>query len=288
MISLSNSPLRTSRRFCLLVRMAAAGTPSTARTDEASLPPFFETRSMRCPSSSRTAWMSLSDPSLISPRSSGRRRSSIVRCSRASLPTSTSRLRILRATRSAGQPTKLSMTMRSPVDVEIALREVPRSMPTVNIPPACCSTAMSRLPASPRDALTEVRVNTVKQRVGDGLPVALPAEQLRLLVVREAGHLGENGRHPGADEHHERRGFDAPIFQNGVHASEIPEKRTLNRFREPPGFVLPGVEVDLVHEGAQVGQRVAGVAVFVRGNGVDGRIRRGPQVIRFDPSVLRR
>ena len=37
----------------------------------------------------------------------------------------------LRATRSAGQPTKLSTTTRSPADVEIALRDVPRSMPTV-------------------------------------------------------------------------------------------------------------------------------------------------------------
>ena len=34
------------------------------------------------------------------------------------------------ATMSAGQPTKESTTKRSPFDAEMALREVPRSMPT--------------------------------------------------------------------------------------------------------------------------------------------------------------
>src|SRR5258706_2193029 len=242
MMSLSNRPLRTSRRFCWLLRSAAAGTPSTARTDVDSLPLFLATSRSRWPSSSRTACTSFSEPSLMSPRSSGRRRSSIVRLSRASLPTSTSRLRILRATRSAGQPTKLSTTMRSPVDVVMALRDVPRSMPTVNTPPGVRSTAISGLPAPTRSALTEVRVNAVEQRIGNRLPIALPAEQFGLLVVREARHFGEDGRHPGAHEHHEWRRFDAPILNGGVHAPELSEERALDGCREPPGFVLPGVE----------------------------------------------
>src|SRR5262245_55727147 len=156
--------------------------------------------------------MSLSDPSLMSPRSSGRRSSSIVRCSRASLPTRTSRLRILRATRSAGQPTKLSATMRSPVDVEIALREVPRSIPTVNTPSADLSAAMYGLLAPDRSAFAEERMDPVEQGVGNRLPVAWSVEQLGLLVVREAGDFGENCGHLGADEHYKWCRLDAPVL----------------------------------------------------------------------------
>ena len=43
---------------------------------------------------------------------------------------STDRFRLFFATLSAGQPTKESTTKRSPFDAEMALREVPRSMPT--------------------------------------------------------------------------------------------------------------------------------------------------------------
>src|SRR5262245_19515871 len=173
--------------------------------------------------------MSLSEPSLMSPRSSGRRRSSIVRCSRASLPTSTSRLRIFRATRSAGQPTKLSATMRSPVDVEIALREVPRSMPTVNMPsPPDLSAAMYGLLAPTRSALAEERMNPVEQGVGNRLPVARSIEQLGLFVVREAGDFGENRGHFGADEHYEWCCLDAKVLDAGVYATEVSKKRTLD------------------------------------------------------------
>src|SRR5215467_8697574 len=198
--------------------------------------------------------MSLSAPSLMSPRSSGRRSSSIVRCSRASLPTSTSRLRIFRATRSAGQPTKLSATMCSPVDVEIALRDVPRSIPTVNIPSDDLSAAMYRLLAPTRSTLAQVRVNPVEQGVGNRLPVARSAQQFRLVVVREAGDFGENRGHSGADQHHEGRGLDAPIPNGWVYATEVSKKRTLDRFRKTFRFVFSGVHVDLIDQCAHVGQ----------------------------------
>jgi hypothetical protein len=54
----------------------------------------------------------------------------MLRLATASWPMRTSRLSTLRATMSAGQPTKLSTTKRSPFDAEIELREVPRSIPT--------------------------------------------------------------------------------------------------------------------------------------------------------------
>src|SRR6476661_4512503 len=153
--------------------------------------------------------MSFSDPSLMRPRSSGLRKSSIVRLSSASLPTSKSRFRILRATRSAGQPTKLSTTTRSPADVEIALRDVPRSMPTVNTLLASLAPMFSGLLVSRWCALVDVGVDAVEQGVRNRLPVLSVAEQRRFFEIREAGHFGENRRHPRRREDDKRGGFDA-------------------------------------------------------------------------------
>src|SRR5262249_33255215 len=225
MISLSNSPLSTSRRCCLFVRSAAAGTPSTARTGAVSFA-FFVTIESRWPISSRTASASFSDASLMSPRSSGRRRSSIVRLSRASLPTSTSRLSIFLATRSAGQPTKLSMTTRSPVDVEMALREVPRSIPTVNTPFASLA-AIPRLLVFLSHALMEVRLNPGKQRVRNRLPVTHLTQKLCLVVVRQTGHFSENRGHSRGGEYDEWRRLHAPIFDIGIYPAQIPKQRAV-------------------------------------------------------------
>ena len=64
-----------------------------------------------------------------------------------------SRLSTLRATRSAGQPTKLSTTNCPPLEDEMALREVPRSMPTLNASSAGllprCRTVVFQLPLVP-------------------------------------------------------------------------------------------------------------------------------------------
>ena len=87
---LSAMPSMALRRRCRLTRKASAGTPTTARTCGRFLPfCLSHARPMRWRSISCTASSSCSEPSLISPRSSGRRRSSIERFSSASRPTST-------------------------------------------------------------------------------------------------------------------------------------------------------------------------------------------------------
>ena len=132
----STMPVSVLRSCCLLMRIASAGTPTTARTFcDPSFPPFSRlpltpTSPSRWVSSSRTAARSFSEPSRMRPRSSGRCSSSMGRFSSASWPMSTSRLRILRETMSTGQPTRLLTTCRCPFEAEMELWEVPRSMPT--------------------------------------------------------------------------------------------------------------------------------------------------------------
>src|SRR5690349_10198501 len=110
-----------------------------------------------------------------------------------------SRFRTFRATRSAGHPTKLSTTIRSPADVEIALREVPRSMPTVNTL-ASLAPMFSGLLVSRWCALVDVGVDAVEQGIRNRLPVLSVAEKRRFFEIRQARHFGENRGHPRRGE----------------------------------------------------------------------------------------
>src|SRR3954453_10902496 len=272
-------PFIELRRYCLFVRSAAAGTPTTARTFEPCTLPLAltPTRRSRCLSSSRTASTSFSEPSLSRPRSSGRWRSSMVRFATASWPMRTSRLRTFRATMSAGQPTKLSTTKRSPFDAEIALREVPRSMPT------CSSSSAISTPFLRRVARAGVGVDPVEQRLGDLLPVLRAAEHGRLTLVRKTADLGQHRRHAGGDEDDERRALDAPVLQPRIDAAQAAEELLLQRRGEAVGLVAADVGVDAVEELAQVGHRIAGRSVLVGGEARERRIVRWAEVVGLDP-----
>src|SRR5687767_16004315 len=112
----------------------------------------------------------------------------MVRLSSASRPITRSRFSTLRATRSAGHPTKLSTTNCPPLDAEIALREVPRSMPTRNGAAAdCSSTLIGVLPFSDRvNLLITEGLDAIDQRLGNGLAMRRGLEPFRLVGVGQA------------------------------------------------------------------------------------------------------
>src|ERR1051325_10403524 len=256
---LSTMPFIELRRYCLFVRSAAAGTPTTARTFSASVFPFTPTRRSRCLSSSRTASTSLSEPSFKRPRSSGRCRSSMVRLDTASCPISTSRLSTLRATMSSGHPTKLSTTKRSPFDAEIALRDVPRSMPTWRM-----SSAMIRDSFLLRPVVgARVRADAGHQRVGDLLPVLGAGQHRRFLLIGEAADFREHGRHVGGDEDDERRALDAPVFEAGIAGAQFRVELLLHDAGELARFVAPRVGVHAVEQFAHVSQRIPRHAILL-------------------------
>ena len=73
---------------------------------------------------------------------------------------------------SAGQPTKLSTTKRSPFDAEIALREVPRSIPT-----------WEDLGSGHSDSFPGVGMNAIEECLRDLLTVFGAAEHRRLAFI---------------------------------------------------------------------------------------------------------
>src|SRR5688500_11621350 len=97
----------------------------------------------------------------------------MVRLSSASRPTTATRFSTLRATRSAGHPTKLSTTNCPPPDDEMALRDVPRSMPTRSgVAADCSSTLINVLPfPSALGFLIDETLNPGYQRLGDRLAI---------------------------------------------------------------------------------------------------------------------
>src|SRR5215212_5553189 len=278
---LSTIPFIELRRYCLFVRSAAAGTPTTARTLCASVLPFTPTRRRRCLSSSRTASTSFSEPSFSRPRSSGRCRSSMVRFETASCPIRTSRLRTLRATMSSGHPTKLSTTKRSPFDAEIALRDVPRSMPTWRM-----SSAMIRDSFLLRTIIrARIGAAAVEQRVGDLLPVLRAAQHRGLLCIRQATDFRQHGGHVGGDEDQERRPFDAPVFESGIAGAQFGVELVLHDGRELVRLVAARVGVHAVEELAHVAEGVAGDAVLLGGELRQRRIAGRAEVIRLDAAA---
>src|SRR5687768_12074013 len=251
---LSTIPFIELRRYCLFVRSAAAGTPTTARTFEASIFPFFPltpTRRSRCLRSSRTASTSFSEPSFRRPRSSGRCRSSIVRFSTASCPMRTSRFRTFRATMSRGQPTKLSTTKRSPLDAEMALLEVPRSMPTLRI---SAILFISFLPT--RRVRACIGADALEERPGDLLPVFGRPQHGRFLFVRDAADFREDGRHVRRHQYEERSALHAPVFQPRVFGTKRRVQLLLDDVGELLRFVPPRVGIDAFQQLAHVGHRV--------------------------------
>src|SRR5438270_5789687 len=155
---------------------------------------------------------------------------------------STDRLRIFFATMSAGQPTKESTTKRSPFDAEMALREVPRSMPTWRMS-AISSPFLLRCLRGGR-----VRVNSLGKRAGDLLPVFGALEHGDLAGVRHAADLGENRGHFGRDEHDERRAFDAPVLEPAVLRLQVREELLLDGGGEALRLVASRVGIDAVEE----------------------------------------
>src|SRR5215207_6588450 len=137
----------------------------------------------------------------------------MVRLSSASRPITRSFFSTLRATRSAGQPTKLSTTNCPPLEHEMALLDVPRSIPTRSGAAAdCSSTLMAILPLCDcMSFLIGETLNAACQRFGNRLAMRRRDEPFGLVGVGQAGHFRKDRGHVGCDEDHERRGLDAAI-----------------------------------------------------------------------------
>src|ERR1051326_1913292 len=146
---------------------------------------------------------------------------------------STDRLRIFFATMSAGQPTKESTTKCSPFDAEMALREVPRSMPTWRM--SAISSPFFRIF---RDAL--------EQGAGNLLPVFRALEHRDFVRVRHAADFREDRRHLRRDEYDEGRALDAPVFESAVVRLQVRKELLLDGGGQALRFVAAGVGVDSV------------------------------------------
>src|SRR4029450_12992821 len=64
------------------------------------------------------------------------------------------------------------------------------------------------------------------------------------------------------------------------------DERALHAFREPTRLVTPHREIDMVEELAKIRQRIAGVAIFLRGKLEQPRIVGRAQVIRLHTTYL--
>src|SRR5687767_10909006 len=101
---------------------------------------------------------------------------------------------------SSGQPTKLSTTKRSPFDAEMALREVPRSIPTWRISAILFVSFLrgrlcSFLDIGLLDIGASVSPNPFEECFSDGLPVLRCSQHRRFFFVRDTSDLGQDGRH---------------------------------------------------------------------------------------------
>ena len=132
---LSTIPFIELRRYCLFVRSAAAGTPTTARTFAA------VDLAVRADADEAEEMLEQLAHGLDVLLRAFFQQAALERAMKVEhgavgdgvVADEDVRLRTFFATMSAGQPTKLSTTKRSPFDAEIALREVPRSIPTWRI-----------------------------------------------------------------------------------------------------------------------------------------------------------
>ena len=135
-------PLSALRRCCLLIRIASAGTPTTARTGWRL--PFFGADERQQMAQQLARRLNVLLRAFLDQAPFERSMEVEHRAVVERLPADQqSRLSTLRATMSAGQPTKLSTTYCSPFDEEMALRDVPRSIPTLSTSlPDCLSAAL--------------------------------------------------------------------------------------------------------------------------------------------------
>src|SRR5438876_8587235 len=171
----------------------------------------------------------------------------------------TVRLRIFFATMSAGQPTKLSTTKRSPFDAEMELLEVPRSIPTwricdVAIP--LCSFLLLRA------GTPGVLVNAIEQRLGDLLPVVGAPEHRRFAIVGKAAHLGQYRGHVSRHQNDERRPLHAPVFQTPIDDSKIRVELLLDRGGQSMRLIAAHIGVDTLEKLAEIGDGVSRDIVF--------------------------
>src|SRR5688572_15288219 len=173
---------------------------------------------------------------------------------------STVLLRTFFATMSTGHPTKLSTTNFSPFDAEIALRDVPRSIPTWSISGwdaiSSCSFLLRRV------VRRRVCVNPVEESLGDLLAVGIGTQQRRLVSVRQASHLGENRRHVRGYENDEWRSFHAPVLEPRIGFLETRIEVLLNACGQLLRFLAPSVGIHPVEQPAQVRQRISGGTVL--------------------------
>src|SRR5262245_6569314 len=204
----------------------------------------------------------------------------------ASRPMTMSRFKTLRATRSAGQPTKLSTTYCSPVDEEMALRDVPKSIPTLTIsPPVCFSAAMRLHPfRCVRSRFTDKALNPGNERLGYRLSVFRCLQPLRIRRIRQARDLSENRRHLSGNQDHERRHLDSAIDHSRLDAPQRAYERALNRHGEPFRFVPFRIRIDPLEQHPHIRQRVTGVLVFGRRNRIGLGATARTEVVGLNPA----
>src|SRR5688500_4906353 len=178
----------------------------------------------------------------------------------ASCPMSTVLLRTFFATMSTGQPTKLSTTNFSPFDAEIALRDVPRSIPTWRISGwdaiSSCSFLLLRV------ICCRVCVNAVEESLADLLAVYIGPQQRRLVCVRQASHLAENRPHVAGHEDDDWSSFYTPALEPGIGFLGTRIEILLTTRGQLLRFLAASVSVPAVQQPAQVRQRISGGAVL--------------------------
>ena len=125
-----------------------------------------------------------------------------------------------------------------------------------------------------------------EEGLGNPLAVGAALEQLRFLRVGEERDLGEDARHRGADEHHERRLFDAEVLDGLVGPVQPLDHRVLHERGEVARLVELVVERDGLDEVGQRAHRLARRGVLAGGHGGGAQVVREIQEVGFDAARL--
>ena len=228
----SARPSMAVRRCCLLTRNASAGTPTTARTFGRLLPFCFRpTSDIRWRSSSQHRLLVRSEPSRITPRSSGRRRSSIGAVVERVTPDEERLLHDL-ARHHVDRPAHVAVD-----HVALAVRCRDRAARGAEVDAHTQRFVVfhgSSLFSA--DAGETVRSRTGCPAEGPRRPVSIVGgrQKLRFVLVGQARDLHQDRRHLGADEHGERRHLHAPVREPGVDRAERAIQLGIDRSRERP------------------------------------------------------
>src|SRR5271169_2975249 len=165
----------------------------------------------------------------------------------------------------------------------MALRDVPRSMPTwrTSFFPLMSTPFGGRM--VPR---LRIREDPLRKGPRDLLTIRGVPETARLVLVRDRRHLREDARHLRGDEDDEGRASHATILEPGYDRPERGHEPPLHGLGEFPRLALPRVRKDALEKTPEIGHRVTRRTVLIESEPLDVRVGRRAEKIRLDATLL--